>query len=58
MKLNEEILKKQKEGFWPDVGEAFVGGSYLLVDDAAVVSAYVIIGDKKVRGPTSLLSPP
>lgn len=47
MKLNEEILKKQKEGFWPDVGEAFVGGSYLLVDDAAVVSAYVIIGDKK-----------
>lgn len=51
MKLNEEILKKQKEGFWPDVGEAFVGGSYLLVDDAAVVSAYVIIGDKKVRGP-------
>lgn len=36
-KLHEHVQKGSRDGFWPDDGEALVGGSYLLLRESAVV---------------------
>ncbi|THV01863.1 hypothetical protein K435DRAFT_817938 [Dendrothele bispora CBS 962.96] len=35
-KLNEEIAKRGRKGFWPDPGQALVGGSYILFEESAM----------------------
>ena len=36
LKLHDEVKKGSKDGFWPEVGEGLVGGSYVLVHEDAV----------------------
>ncbi|OCH86338.1 hypothetical protein OBBRIDRAFT_738197 [Obba rivulosa] len=38
-KLNEQVRRHSNEGFWPAEGQALVGGSYILVDEAVMVSS-------------------
>ncbi|KAF5371675.1 hypothetical protein D9758_003359 [Tetrapyrgos nigripes] len=35
-KLNEDVAKRGKNGFWPDPGQALVGGSYILFEESAM----------------------
>lgn len=47
-KLTERVTQSAKEGFWPARGECLVGGSYLLFEEANVVSANLRETDAKV----------
>ncbi|KAL6306328.1 HECT-like ubiquitin-conjugating enzyme-binding-domain-containing protein [Sparassis latifolia] len=38
-KLHENVTRHSNEGFWPTKGLAFVGGSYILFDESAVVKS-------------------
>jgi len=35
-KLNEDIAKRGRRGFWPESGQALVGGSYILFEESAM----------------------
>ncbi|KAF5334625.1 hypothetical protein D9611_012014 [Ephemerocybe angulata] len=35
-KLHDQVMKHGKAGFWPQPGQAFVGGSYILFEESAV----------------------
>ncbi|KAF9009979.1 HECT-like ubiquitin-conjugating enzyme-binding-domain-containing protein [Cyathus striatus] len=35
-KLHDHVVKHGKSGFWPQPGEALVGGSYILFDDSSM----------------------
>lgn len=47
--LNARIAQNAKEGSWPTKDECLVGGSYLLVDESAIVKSSVKVLDGKVR---------
>lgn len=48
-KLHDHVTKQGKAGFWPNVGEGLVGGSYMLFDDEDMYSSNLHLGhDKKV----------
>ncbi|KAF7318784.1 hypothetical protein HMN09_00390700 [Mycena chlorophos] len=36
-KLNERVMKQGRAGFWPESGQALVGGSYILFEEQAMV---------------------
>ena len=40
-KLHEHVQKGSRDGFWPDDGEALVGGSYLLFQESAVAKSNI-----------------
>jgi hypothetical protein len=35
-KLHEEVVKRGQRGFWPEPGQALVGGSYILFEESSV----------------------
>lgn len=35
-KLHDQVMKHGKAGFWPQPGQAFVGGSYILFEDSVM----------------------
>jgi hypothetical protein len=49
-KLNERIMKHGKGGFWPEAGQALVGGSYILFEEESMVKNHLCPADStKVR---------
>lgn len=49
-KLNERVMKHGKGGFWPEAGQALVGGSYILFEEDAMVKNHLCPADEtKVR---------
>ncbi|KAI1794331.1 HECT-like ubiquitin-conjugating enzyme-binding-domain-containing protein [Ganoderma leucocontextum] len=40
-RLHEHVKKHSAQGFWPQEGEALVGGSYILFEESAVVQSNV-----------------
>ena len=38
-RLHEHVKKHSAEGFWPQAGEALVGGSYILLEESATVQS-------------------
>ena len=52
-RLHEHVKKHSAQGFWPQEGEALVGGSYILFEESAVVRSNVWLvseDDHKVSG--------
>lgn len=48
--LNEQVARHAKGGFWPDRGQALVGGSYILFEEGAVMRSNLwTAGNVKVR---------
>jgi hypothetical protein len=48
-KLNDQIAKHNRRGFWPSPGQALVGGSYILFEEGAMNAANLhVVVDKKV----------
>lgn len=48
--LNEQVARHAKGGFWPERGQALVGGSYILFEEGAVMRSNLwMAGDVKVR---------
>ncbi|ESK86387.1 hypothetical protein Moror_4980 [Moniliophthora roreri MCA 2997] len=35
-KLHEDVVKRTRNGFWPEPGQALVGGSYILFEESAM----------------------
>lgn len=35
-KLHEQVVKQGQRGFWPELGQALVGGSYILFEESSV----------------------
>ena len=35
-KLHEQVVKRGRRGFWPEPGQALVGGSYILFEESSV----------------------
>lgn len=55
MKLNADLQRRSKEGFWPGEREALVGGSYVLVREGVVVEGNLCEGvERKVSFVLSL----
>lgn len=49
-KLNEHVMKHGKGGFWPEAGQALVGGSYILFEEDSMVKNNLCPSDAtKVR---------
>ncbi|KAF9568276.1 hypothetical protein CPC08DRAFT_702699 [Agrocybe pediades] len=47
-KLHDQVTKQGKAGFWPNVGEGLVGGSYVLFDDEDMFRSNLYLGrDRK-----------
>ncbi|KAJ6612696.1 HECT-like ubiquitin-conjugating enzyme-binding-domain-containing protein [Mycena sp. CBHHK59/15] len=49
-KLNEQIMRHGKGGFWPEVGQALVGGSYILFEEGSMVKTHLCPADDTKRG--------
>lgn len=55
-KLSDRVAQQSSRGFWPKPGQAFVGGSYFLFDESAVMRSNLRVLDSgKVRTSTSFL---
>ncbi|KAJ7185451.1 HECT-like ubiquitin-conjugating enzyme-binding-domain-containing protein [Mycena filopes] len=55
-KLNERVMKHGKSGFWPEAGQALVGGSYILFAEESMVKHHLSPADStKVRSISSFL---
>ena len=49
-KLHDQVMKHGKAGFWPQPGQAFVGGSYILFEDSVMAQHKLLSPqDDKVR---------
>ena len=49
-KLHDQVMKHGKAGFWPQPGQAFVGGSYILFEDSVMAEHKLLSPqDDKVR---------
>jgi hypothetical protein len=49
-KLNARVMKHGRGGFWPEEGQALVGGSYILFEEEAMVKHHLCPADEtKVR---------
>jgi hypothetical protein len=57
-KLNAHVMKHGRGGFWPEEGQALVGGSYILFEEEAMVKHHLCPADEtKVRAlPASYFS--
>ncbi|KAJ7754562.1 HECT-like ubiquitin-conjugating enzyme-binding-domain-containing protein [Mycena metata] len=44
-KLNERVMKHGKSGFWPEAGQALVGGSYILFEEGSMVKHHLSSAD-------------
>ncbi|KAJ7691797.1 HECT-like ubiquitin-conjugating enzyme-binding-domain-containing protein [Mycena rosella] len=49
-KLNEHVMKHGKGGFWPEAGQALVGGSYILFEESSMVKNHLCPADETKRG--------
>ncbi|KAJ7167365.1 HECT-like ubiquitin-conjugating enzyme-binding-domain-containing protein [Mycena crocata] len=49
-KLNEHVMKHGKGGFWPEAGQALVGGSYILFEEDLMVKNNLCPSDATKRG--------
>ncbi|KAJ7461799.1 HECT-like ubiquitin-conjugating enzyme-binding-domain-containing protein [Mycena galericulata] len=49
-KLNEQVMKHGKGGFWPEAGQALVGGSYILFEEGSVVKNHICPAEATKRG--------
>ncbi|KAJ7037956.1 HECT-like ubiquitin-conjugating enzyme-binding-domain-containing protein [Mycena alexandri] len=49
-KLNERVMKHGKSGFWPELGQALVGGSYILFEEESMVKHHLSPADSTKRG--------
>ncbi|KAJ6495343.1 HECT-like ubiquitin-conjugating enzyme-binding-domain-containing protein [Mycena sanguinolenta] len=49
-KLNERVMKHGKSGFWPEAGQALVGGSYILFEEQSMVKSHLCPADSAKRG--------
>ncbi|KAK7044556.1 HECT-like ubiquitin-conjugating enzyme-binding-domain-containing protein [Favolaschia claudopus] len=49
-KLNERVMKHGKGGFWPEAGQALVGGSYILFEEHSMVKHHLCPADQTKRG--------
>jgi len=49
-KLNEHVMKHGKGGFWPEAGQALVGGSYILFEEGLMVKSNICPADATKRG--------
>ncbi|KAF8146961.1 HECT-like ubiquitin-conjugating enzyme-binding-domain-containing protein [Mycena galopus ATCC 62051] len=49
-KLNERVMKHGKSGFWPEAGQALVGGSYILFEEESMVKHHLCPADETKRG--------
>ncbi|KAM6503428.1 HECT-like Ubiquitin-conjugating enzyme (E2)-binding domain containing protein [Amanita muscaria] len=49
-KLHDEVAKHSKMGFWPQPGQALVGGSYILFEEASLAKANMYIAEEVKRG--------
>jgi len=49
-KLNERVMKHGKSGFWPEAGQALVGGSYILFEEGSMVKHHLSPADSTKRG--------
>ncbi|KAJ6588703.1 HECT-like ubiquitin-conjugating enzyme-binding-domain-containing protein [Mycena capillaripes] len=49
-KLNERVMKHGKGGFWPEAGQALVGGSYILFEEDSMVKNHLCPADSTKRG--------
>jgi len=49
-KLNERVMKHGRSGFWPEAGQALVGGSYILFEEDAMVKHHLCPADSVKRG--------
>ncbi|KAJ6595623.1 HECT-like ubiquitin-conjugating enzyme-binding-domain-containing protein [Mycena vulgaris] len=49
-KLNDHVMKHGKGGFWPDAGQALVGGSYILFEENSMVKNHLCPADETKRG--------
>ncbi|KAJ7204759.1 HECT-like ubiquitin-conjugating enzyme-binding-domain-containing protein [Mycena pura] len=48
-KLNERVMKHGRSGFWPEAGQALVGGSYILFEEDAMVKHHLCPADSVKR---------
>ncbi|CAK5261895.1 unnamed protein product [Mycena citricolor] len=48
-KLNEKVVKHGKTGFWPEQGQALVGGSYILFDESAINKSNLRLAESPKR---------
>ncbi|KAJ7064804.1 HECT-like ubiquitin-conjugating enzyme-binding-domain-containing protein [Mycena amicta] len=49
-KLNERVMKHGRGGFWPERGQALVGGSYILFEEQAMVRHHLCPAEATKRG--------
>ncbi|KAJ7485564.1 HECT-like ubiquitin-conjugating enzyme-binding-domain-containing protein [Mycena latifolia] len=49
-KLNEHVMKHGRGGFWPEPGQALVGGSYILFEENSMVKNHLCPADETKRG--------
>ncbi|KAJ7869088.1 HECT-like ubiquitin-conjugating enzyme-binding-domain-containing protein [Mycena olivaceomarginata] len=49
-KLNARVMKHGRGGFWPEEGQALVGGSYILFEEEAMVKHHLCPADETKRG--------
>ncbi|KAJ7126164.1 HECT-like ubiquitin-conjugating enzyme-binding-domain-containing protein [Mycena epipterygia] len=49
-KLNEHVMKHGKSGFWPEAGQALVGGSYILFEEGSMVKTHLCPAEATKRG--------
>ncbi|KAF7325950.1 hypothetical protein MKEN_00445900 [Mycena kentingensis (nom. inval.)] len=49
-KLNERVMKHGRGGFWPEEGQALVGGSYILFEERAMVRHHLCPSEATKRG--------
>ncbi|KAJ7640786.1 HECT-like ubiquitin-conjugating enzyme-binding-domain-containing protein [Mycena polygramma] len=49
-KLNDRVMKHGKGGFWPEAGQALVGGSYILFEEESMVKTHLCPADSTKRG--------
>ncbi|KAJ7104491.1 HECT-like ubiquitin-conjugating enzyme-binding-domain-containing protein [Mycena belliarum] len=49
-KLNEHVMKHGRGGFWPEVGQALVGGSYILFEESSMTKNHLCPANETKRG--------
>ncbi|KAJ7742710.1 HECT-like ubiquitin-conjugating enzyme-binding-domain-containing protein [Mycena maculata] len=49
-KLNDHVMKHGRGGFWPEAGQALVGGSYILFEESSMVKNHLCPADATMRG--------
>ncbi|TFK38156.1 HECT-like ubiquitin-conjugating enzyme-binding-domain-containing protein [Crucibulum laeve] len=45
-KLHDQVMQRSKSGFWPEEGQALVGGSYVLFEESSMSKNNLFIADE------------